>query len=64
MNIGDKQIQLIDYVKFFLKSFESSSIKPSLSSFCYFLSYDESPGYAKLKVWLNGWFFSPKFSKK
>ena len=61
MNIGDKQIQLIDYVKFFIKSFESSSIKPSLSSLCYFLSYDETPGYAKLKFWRNGWFFSPKF---
>ena len=61
MQIGDKQIQLINYVKFFLKSFESSDIKPSLSSFCYFLSYDETPGYAKLKFWLNGWLFSLKF---
>ena len=61
MKIGDKQIQLINYVKFFLKSFESSDIKPSLSSFCYFLSHDETPGYAKLKFWLNGWLFSLKF---
>ena len=57
MNIGDKQIQLIDYVKFFLKSFESSSIKPFLSSLCYFLTYDETPGYAKLKFQREGWFF-------
>ena len=61
MNIGDKQIQLIDYVKFFLKSFESSSIKTSLSSVCYFMSMDETPGYAKLKFWREGWFFSLKF---
>ena len=61
MNIGDKQIQLIDYAKFFLKSFESSSIKPSLSSLCYLMSYDETPGYAKLKFWRNGWSFSLKF---
>ncbi len=61
MNIGDKQIQLIDYAKFFLKSFESSSIKSSLSSLCYFLSYDETPGYAKLKFKREGWLFSLKF---
>ena len=61
MNIGDKQIQLIDYAKLFIKSFESSNIKPSLSSLCYFLSYDETPGYAKLKFKREGWFFSLKF---
>ena len=28
---------------------------------CYFLSYDETPGYAKLKFKREGWFFSLKF---
>jgi len=61
MGIGDKQIQLINYVKFFFKNFKSSNIKPSLSGHCYFASHDETPGYAKLKFWRNGWFFSLKF---
>ena len=61
MGIGDKQIQLINYVKFFFKNFKSSNIKPSLSGYCYFASHDETPGYAKLKFWRNGWFFSLKF---
>ena len=61
MSIGDKQIQLINYVKFFLKSLESSNIKTSLSSFCYLTPWAETPGYARLKLWLNGWRYSFKF---
>jgi len=61
MNIGDKQIQLINYAKFFLKRLESSNIKTSLSSFCYLTPWAETPGYARLKLWLNGWKYSLKF---
>jgi len=61
MSIGDKQIQLINCVKNFLKSLESSNIDSSLSCFCYFTSWAETPGYAKLKYWLNGRFFVFKF---
>jgi len=61
MNIGDKQIQLINQIKIFLKSFKFSNIKPSLSGFCYFLAFDETLGHAKLKFWREGWLFSFKF---
>ena len=61
MSIGDKQIQLINCVKNFLKNLEYSNIDSSLSSFSYFATFGETPGYAKLKYWLNGWFFVPKF---
>ena len=61
MNVGDKQIQLIDYVKNFLKSLETSNIKTYLSSICYFTTWAQSPGYAKLKLSLNGWTYSLKF---
>ena len=49
MNVGEKQIQLINYVKNFLKNLESSNIKTSLSSFCYLTPWAETPGYARLK---------------
>ena len=61
MEVGDKQIQLINSVKNFLKNLESSNIKSSLSGICYFTAFGETPGYAKLKYWLNGWFSSLKF---
>ena len=61
MNVGEKQIQLINYVKNFLKNLESSNIKPYLSSICYFTPWAETPGYARLKLKLNGWSYSLKF---
>ena len=61
MDIGEKQIQLINYVKFFLKNLESSNIKTSLSSFCYLTPWAETPGYARLKFWLHGWKYSFKY---
>ena len=61
MSIGDTQIQLINYVKSFLKNIESSNIDSSLSGFCYCASWAESLGYAKLKYKLKGWIFIPKF---
>ena len=61
MNVGEKQIQLINYVKNFLKNLESSNIKTSLSSFCYLTPWAETPGYARLKFWLHGWKYSFKY---
>jgi len=61
MSIGEKQIELINYVKSFFKSIESSNIDSSLSGFCYCASWTESLGYAKLKYKLKGWVFVPKF---
>jgi len=61
MNIGDKQIQIINNAKLFLKSLESSNIDSSLSSFCYFTSWAETPGYARLKLQSEGWSFIFKF---
>ena len=61
MNIGLKQEQLISYTKSFLNKIESSNIDSSLSSFCYLTPWAETPGYAKLKLWTNGWKFSFKY---
>ena len=61
MTIGEKQIQLIDYVKIFFKNFKSSNIKSYLSGYCYFAAHHETPGYAKLNFRRNGWFSSVKF---
>ena len=61
MAIGDKQIQIINNAKCFLKDLKSSNIDSSLSSFCYFTSWDETPGYARLKLQADGWFFIIKF---
>ena len=61
MNIGDKQIQIINNVKNFLENLKSSNIDSSLSSFCYFTSWAETPGYARLKLQADGWSFVLKF---
>lgn len=61
MNIGEEQINLIKKAKDFLKNLEFSNIDVSLSSFCYFNSWDKTPGYAKLKYWSNGVTYTIKF---
>ena len=61
MHVGKKQIELINYVKGFLKNIESSNIDSCLSSICYFTPWAETPGYARLKLWLNGWSYSFNF---
>ena len=61
MEVGDKQIQLINLVKNFIKDLETSNIKSSLSGICYFTAFGKTPGYAKLKFWLNGWASLLKF---
>ena len=61
MAIVDKQIQIINNAKFLLKDLKSSNIDSSLSSFCYFTSWAETPGYARLKLQADGWPFILKF---
>ena len=61
MSIGDKQIQIINNAKNYLKNLISHNIDSSLSSFCYFSSWAEAPGYARLKLQTDGWFFIIKF---
>ena len=61
MEVGHKQIQLINLVKNFIKDLETSNIKSSLSGICYFTAFGETPGYAKLKFWIHGWFSLLKF---
>ena len=61
MNIGDKQIQIIDWIKKYLMRVESTNIDSALSSFCYFTSWAETPGYARLKLEFTGRFFIFKY---
>ena len=57
MNIGNKQIFLLEYAKKYLRKIESSKIQSHLSSLCYLNSWDKAPGYAKLNLRLNGWLY-------
>ncbi len=61
MDLFDKQIQIIEYVKKYLKKVDNGNIITPLSGFCYFPIWSETPGHAKIKFWLNGWSFSLKF---
>ena len=61
MSIGERQIQIINWVKDSLAELESSKIDSSLSSFCYFTSWAETPGYAKLKLKFSENFFIFKY---
>jgi len=61
MSIGDRQIKIINNAKFFLKNLKSSKIDSSLSGLCYFNSWAETPGYARLKFQADGWSFIFKF---
>ena len=61
MNIGDKQIELIDRAKKYLEKLKSSNINISMSSLCYFATWAETPGCARLKLWHNGAFFLFKY---
>ena len=51
---NDKQIEIINYVKEYLKKMEKSNIITSLSSYCYFPMWSETPGHAKIKFWMHG----------
>ena len=57
MNIGNKQVLLLDYAKKYLKKIESSKVQSHLSSLCYLNSWAKIPGYAKLNFQLNGWLY-------
>ena len=61
MNIGDKQIELIDRAKRYLEKLKSSNINISMSSLCYFATWAETPGCARLKLRHNGAFFLFKY---
>ena len=53
MDLSDKQIQIIEYVKNYLNKIENKNIITSLSGFCYFAIWTKTPGYAKIKFWLK-----------
>ena len=61
MNIGDKQIELINRAKKYLEKLKSSNINISMSSLCYFATWADTPGCARLKLWHNGTFFLFKY---
>tara|TARA_X000001036_G_C20630844_1_gene787132 strand:+ start:142 stop:1515 length:1374 start_codon:yes stop_codon:yes gene_type:complete len=61
MSIGKKQIEVIDYSKNFINKIDKSNIKSYLSNICYFALWSENSGYAKIKLFLNGWQYSIKY---
>ena len=61
MHLFDKQIQIINWIKKYLMRVESANIDSALSSFCYFTSWAETPGYARLKLEFTGRFFIFKY---
>ena len=61
MDVGDRQAQIINWIKKYLIRLESTNIDSALSSFCYFTSWAETPGYAKLKLESTGSFFIFKY---
>ena len=63
MSIGDKQLKIIENIKFFLNNLKLKGIDDSLSSFCYFTSWSETPGYARIKLQSEGWSFILKYYK-
>ena len=46
---NNKQIEIINYVKEYLKKMEKSNVITSLSSYCYFPMWSMTPGYAQIK---------------
>ena len=50
MNVGKNQVSLVKKAKTFIDILNKKKIDTSLSSFCYFCSWAEEPGYAKLKA--------------
>ena len=48
------QIELISYVKAYLKKCKKLDINIASSSFCYFAHWGQTPGVAKLKIKLLG----------
>ena len=63
MDIGEKQLKIIENIKFFLNSLKFKDVDDSLSSFCYFTSWSETPGYARIKLQSDGWPFIFKYCK-
>jgi hypothetical protein len=58
---NNQQIEIINYVKVYLKKMEKSNVITALSSFCYFPIWSETPGNGKIKLWLHGKFHLVKF---
>ena len=60
MTLVDKQLEIISFVKKYLKENEKKIIT-SLSGLCYFRAWSDAPGNAKIKLWINGKFYIFKF---
>jgi len=63
MIFEDNQIEIINNAKSYLEKTKKAGIDTSLSSFCYFNSWSETPGYAKLKFKSSGWYFAISYFK-
>tara|TARA_Y100000590_G_scaffold470736_1_gene669006 strand:- start:1683 stop:3050 length:1368 start_codon:yes stop_codon:yes gene_type:complete len=62
MNLGERQIELINRIKKYYLDLKSSNIDVASSGLCYFSSWvGESPGIGKLKLWNKGLLLLPKF---
>ena len=52
MTLVDKQLEIISFVKKYLKENEKKIIT-SLSGLCYFPAWSDAPGNAKIKLWIK-----------
>ena len=52
-NINLSQKNIILKIKKYFKELEYNEIDTSKSSFCYFNTYSETPGYALANLWIN-----------
>ena len=62
MDLAKKQNQIISEAKKYISD-NSNSINTALSTFCFFGTWDETPGWSKIKLIDEGWKFFPKYLK-
>jgi len=55
MTVSDIQLKLINKAKEYLKKKTSENVNVHNSARCYFMAWGQTPGYAILKLWQEGY---------